>query len=496
MAIDFSREADGIAKRIFREVRAAENPSAAPSFLEFCRRTLPHALDPWQEDLCRRLEPLKDNKRMRLMVHAIPQGGKSVIVAQRLPAWLLGCNPTWRIKLACYNIQRAEQHGKALLSVMRSEAFNLMFPHVIVPAQLQVGRWSTDQRSRIADGQPSFAALGLSTGFVGEGCDVLLMDDPYASAADAYSKSTQDQVWTFWTDDAKPRLHDASVVLMYHRWVDDDLAGRLMEQEKDAWTELRYAGICDDPVTDPIGRPLGEPLCQRLADYIREAEQGSASTFASLFQGRPMPIGGGMLKRDWFKIVGPDDVPPPQDLYDLNKVEKVVRWAIGADLATSEKKSADYTVAFAGCVTNRNNYYILKPYRERAEWPMAKRGIAALAEDHGIRRIEMDARGPQKGLVADFRETYPLSVTEFKAPGDKVAKAYIWSDVAAQGRVHLVEDGSGWTAEFLREIELFPRGKHDDQVDALGILLHALWAKSSPYGAKIKVGSVVYKFSA
>jgi predicted phage terminase large subunit-like protein len=46
-----------------------------------------------------------------------------------------------------------------------------------------------------------------------------------------------------------------------------------------------------------------------------------------------------------------------------------------------------------------------------------------------------------------------------------LARAQPWIAKAEQGKVALVR--GAWTGDFLAEVEAFPQGAHDDQVDAL-----------------------------
>lgn len=73
----------------------------------FVEKTTRHTLDSWQHHLCDTLTSLADSKGRRLLIAAPPQGGKSIIVSQRFPAWLIAKKPTHRVKLACYNITHA-----------------------------------------------------------------------------------------------------------------------------------------------------------------------------------------------------------------------------------------------------------------------------------------------------------------------------------------------------------------------------------------------------
>src|ERR1051325_8837846 len=76
---------------------------AARHLADFVEATCHFSLEYWQKIITSRLELLTYQKGQRLLLHAFPQSGKSVIVSQRFPAWLLGRTPNHRIRRACYN---------------------------------------------------------------------------------------------------------------------------------------------------------------------------------------------------------------------------------------------------------------------------------------------------------------------------------------------------------------------------------------------------------
>jgi predicted phage terminase large subunit-like protein len=191
-----------------------------PTLTEFVEATFAHPLFAWQHLLCERLQRLAYEQGQRILIHAPPQTGKSLVVSQRLPAYLIGCNPATRVKLACYNVTHATRFSKINLQLMQERVYQEMFPDpgCRLGAVTQE-EWTTVGRARVRDAQPSFMALGLRTGMVGQGCDTLIMDDPYSSPAEAFSEVINNGVWDFWTSAAKVRLsEEANVVVMFHRY--------------------------------------------------------------------------------------------------------------------------------------------------------------------------------------------------------------------------------------------------------------------------------------
>src|SRR5579875_1603160 len=450
------------------QLQQALHPWLPPTHLialaAFIERTFPWRLDPWQRLLCNRLERLRQEQGARLLIHAPPQVGKSVIVSQRFPAWMLAQKPTLRIKLACYNITHATRFSKINLQLLRDASLHDVFgPPCRVVEPAQQGMWSTVARTQLRDGQPSFMALGLRTGFVGQGADLLIIDDPYASPQEALSPVIRESVWTFWSAGAKVRIRpETNVVVMFHRYHTEDLAGRLLEEG--GWELLRFSAIYDGEGEDPMGRAVGEKLSERLSDAFLEEQQKSPSIWFGQFQGRPMPIGGGLIKGAYFRVIGEEQVPPLKQA------------VMGVDLAVSAKTSADYTVAFPLGIDAEGTTYLFAPARGQWEPGMGRRAIAQRARlfagRYPLRRIGVESVGMAAGLVSEMQRDpvfAGFSIVAVARQTDKVALASVWVPIAEQGRLVLVEDGSGWVKSVLEEAESCPLGARDDQIDAVGI---------------------------
>lgn len=448
----------------YRIARATRFPSAAtetestrpPSLANFVEATVNFRLDAWQQTLCERLERLSYQSGQRLLIHAPPQAGKSIIVSQRLPAWLLGQKPTARVKLACYNITHAARFGKIVRDLMRSEEYARLFPSpaVRLPEVSTAGEWSTAARHRLRDAQPSFAALGLVTGFVGQGADTLLIDDPYASPQDAYSEIIRESVWTFWEASAKVRLNDATnVVVMFHRYHEDDLAGRLWAQG--GWEMLRFAAVADgDPQwPDPLERPEGERLSPRMSDAYLATQQENQLIWLGQFQGRPSAKDG-----LFFKVAALNVVPAaPAGL-------RCVRaWDMGATAG-----GGDCTAGVLMGTDGEGRFWVLDVVR--GQWSTDERDamirLTAATDGTGVR-----IRGPQDpgaaGVDAAKAFTRMLSgysVATERVSGAKETRADPFSSQVNAGNVSLV--AAPWNKPFIEELRGFPMGTHDDQVDA------------------------------
>jgi predicted phage terminase large subunit-like protein len=438
--------------------RASSADGGAPALAAFVESTTQITLEDWQRVICARLERLADEQGQRILIHGPPQAGKSIIISQRFPAWMLGKKPLGRIRLACYNLTHAERFSKVNLSIMQGAEYQAMFPDTAarVPDHVGAEEWSTAARAKLLDANPSFKALGLGTGFTGLGVDTLILDDPYKNRQDALSETINASVWGWWSDVVLPRMNpDTNVVVMFHRWQDNDLAGRLLQQG--GWEYLRFAAIADGGDDDPMERELGQLLSPRYPlDYLEDMKRKQGSSFYALYQGTPRAPEGDYFKRGWFEIVG---AVPALSTY-------VRYW----DLAGGTSEQADYTAGVLMARTRQGYYFIIDVQHGR--WAAAERNAnikqrAALdAQQYGqVKTYIEQAPGLSKEPTDDLvRQLAGFSVYADKVSRDKVSRAEPFQAQAQAENVNIID--AAWNGYFLDELCSFPTGSHDDLVDA------------------------------
>ncbi|MEA2553607.1 MAG: hypothetical protein QOJ65_1783 [Fimbriimonadaceae bacterium] len=460
------------------EIRARQPRKASEIGLaEFVNKTCSFTLHEWQEKhLCPLLERLKTEKGLRIALHGPPRYGKSFIVSQRLPAYLVGLVPDHRVGLACYNETHATGFGQVVKDLMLAEDFVKLFPDpgVRIKKDAPAGRFFTAARQAHNDAQPSFLAMGLLSGFTGKGVDTLIVDDPYASADDAFSEIINEKVWRWWSATAGVRIaEDANVVVMFHRYHEDDFAGRLLATG--GFEYVRFPAIADDNAdgSDPTGRVAGDLLSpMRSREWLSAREAEDPKTFLGQFQGKPRPDEGAFFKREWLK-----QGPCP----------RLTRWVRYWDFATSTKESGDYTVGALVGMDRDHTIYVRDVVRFRAEWPDASEIIVETASSDSLMcqkegadyQVGGDARATQQGFLQDLArkaafERIPLWPD--KSKGDKKQRASGWAARARNERLVLCP-GSWDMQAFIAECMAFDGHglTHDDQVDAVSGAYQLLW---------------------
>jgi predicted phage terminase large subunit-like protein len=172
---------------------------------------------------------------------------------------------------------------------------------------------------------------------------------------------------------------------------------------------------------------------------------------------------GYMFKRQWFPIV--DRVPHLRKIvryWDLAGTEK------GQQRGKSKAKDPDWTVGLLLGAT-RSNWYILDVKRDR----LAPHDVEELVKEtaykdgrHVSIYIEQEPGSSGLYVIEHFAQLLKgFAVRGHRTTGSKVLRANPVSAHAQRGAIKLVR--GPWINDFLDELEMFPGGTHDDQVDAL-----------------------------
>jgi predicted phage terminase large subunit-like protein len=166
---------------------------------------------------------------------------------------------------------------------------------------------------------------------------------------------------------------------------------------------------------------------------------------------------GSIFQRQWFEIV--DQAPP---------CRKVRFW----DLAATEVKKGRDPDWTAGLLLGERKgiYYICHVVRVRKTPKDVEELVKQCAkiDGYGV-NIYMEQEPGSSGVnTIDHYARNVLKGYAFwgvKSTGSKALRAAPVSSAAEQGRIKIVR--GPWITDFLDELEAFPNGKHDDQVDVL-----------------------------
>ena len=413
------------------------------------------------EAIAHALERVVEGETKRLIILMPPRNLKSICASVALPAWLLGRDPTRQIICVSYSADLAAKHARDCRAVMMAPWYQSAFPSTrIDPAKSAETEFMTTRRG---------FRLATSTGgtLTGRGGDILIIDDPM-KPADAQSEARRLECQQWYSNTLLSRLDDkvnGAIILVMQRLHVDDLAGYLMQQG--GWEILELPAIAEVEQVIPIGpgrfhhRAIGDVLHpEREPREVLEqlkAEMGSYD-FTAQYQQAPVPAGGNMIKWEWFGFFSE---PPP--LRDGAKI--VQSW----DTAWTTSELASYSVGITALIDKTGTIWVLDLVRGRWQFPDVQREIIKAAHCHRPKCILIENHASGTGLQQTLkREGFP--VIAIKPKGDKEVRMHAHTATLEAGKVFL-RKGAPWLDELRCEMLAFPRGKHDDQVDALSQLM-------------------------
>lgn len=452
------------------------------SLTEWCRFALdPAGMAPARHHLLllQRLEALASGEIDRLMVLMPPGSAKSTYASVLFPAWFMAANPGAAVIAASHTAELAERFGRRVRNLLSEHSQVLGVG--LAPDNQAAGRWETS-----AAGE--YFAAGILGPITGRRADLAIIDDPVKSRQEADSEVVSERVWEWWRADLSTRLKPgARVVLIMTRWSEHDLGGRLeddMAAGGRPWEVLRLP--MEAEVHDPLGRAPGEPLwAEWFTQDMRDEAKRDSRTWSALYQQRPAPDTGNYFRREWLR---PVNSLPPRDS---------MRIYGGSDYAVTAD-GGDYTVHVVVGMDRDGRLWLLDLWRGQAasdEWIEAFCDLVGQWKPIGWSEEQGQIRagvGPFLDRRMRERRTF-VARTQFPTRGDKGIRAQSMRGRMALDGLHIPADAP-WRAAFEAELMSFPAGKHDDQVDALGLVGQLLDVMAAPGPAKVATAARPYDY--
>lgn len=416
-----------------------------------------------------------DGTLPRLILSLPPRHGKSHLASRAFAGFYLGRRPHHEVIIASYGdrlprgwSKRAKSdlvsHGQAVFGV---EAFE----------RASAIQWAPVVGGEETEGQ----LLATSSGgtITGAGAHLLILDDMFKGVAECRSKARRDEVWEWVIDEALTRLAPGGAVLCIGtRWHPDDVIGRLLDARRQAggeevtavpWKYVALPALAEGD-DDPIGRAKGEALWPErfpVKALLQKKAERDPRSWASLYQCRPVKVGGEFFKQKWLRywtLDGPNCVLqdgtriPLSDLYTY----------ITCDLAVSTKDKSDYSVIASWGISKsrKSELLLLDVIRERLEGPEIIPRIRGAIERWGAVGAWIEKTNFHTHLIQHARSQGML-IGELKPDTDKKTRAIPATMLAEGGQLYF-RAGADWLPEFEDELLSFPEANiHDDCVDVM-----------------------------
>lgn len=464
--------------------------------LPFVMRFFPDYQPGWvHQDICRRLEQfvrdVEAKKSPRLILTVPPRHGKSTLVSDMFPSWVLGNHPEWELIASSYAVSLPMRFSRNIRDRLRDPAYRAVFPDTELRADAAAA-----EEWRLTRGG-GYRAAGVGGGITGMGAHILLVDDPVKDAAEANSETIRENTKSWFNMAAYSRLAPGGgVLLVMTRWHDDDLVGHVLAQMReqlesgmepetiDMWELINYPAIAtsdeylmaDGSIQQDVApahrkgarllRRQGEALHPDRYDInklLRIKNRYAPQEWSALYQQDPVPDDGAFFSKDMMRTYA--FLPGTRDQYTY-----ITAW----DVAIGEKKRNDWTVGVVCALNADGEIFVVDMVRGR----FSTMEIVNHVCDQ-IERYDCQVFGMEHGQIK--MTLWPLILEEMrkrrltcsinddlKPVTDKENRATPLRGLMQQGRVYFpVMAHAPWVEKVSGELLRFPSGTHDDIVDAL-----------------------------
>ena len=462
---------DGLSKsardRTLSGMNVYRSPSlrAEANLYEFVQQAWPIVEPDWEfipgwhiKAICDHLTAMVNGKIRNLLINLPPGHCKSRVCNVFFPAWVFIRRPSARFFHASYSQELATRDSIDCRYVIESDWYRQAWGKKV--------RLIDDQNQKIKFSTTSHGwrmATSVGGRGTGEHPDFIIVDDPHNVRQAESTKERQDCLyWWDATIASRGLIRGVRKVVIMQRLHTSDLSGHILNRGgfDHICLPYRYEPGRMSPTTigwsDPRENP-GELLWPRVNDNLMVG----FSTFsprldASQLQQRPVPDGGAIFRRDWFKVV--PHIPA--------QAQVAVRYWDKASTADGGDYSAGVLM-----VPHGGLWYVVNVVRGR--WSVHERNqimthTAQLdAQQFPQLTIVVEQEGGSGGKEsAEFsvRQLAGYNVRVDRVTGTKLVRAQPLAGQCESGNVVLVQ--GQWNYAFIEELCVFPAGDHDDQVDA------------------------------
>ena len=472
------------------------------SLYTFLQHAWPH-MDPapfkgsWHiQAIAEHLQAVVDGDIKRLLINVPPRSSKTSLCSVALPAWTWAqsehgptSGPGVRFMYASYGEELSLEHSVYCRRLIKSEWYQ---KHWGERYELLADQDTKHKFGNDKGGERQITSIGSRV--TGRGGQIVVIDDPNATN-EATSDAKIKEVTDWWDQTMRSRLNDArtgAFIAIQQRVAEGDLTGHLLGLGDVEWEHLMIPMEYepDRSFKSSIGwedprTKAGEILCpERFDEAFVAAEKKNKWVFAGQYQQRPEPIGGGIIKREWWKL-WEETAYPPMDFIIAS-----------LDTAYTVKTENDYsaltvwgvfttdTVATATRLINRDGrpeyidrvynetapkLMLMHAWQERLEFHDLIQKVAKTCTTMKVDKLLVENKAAGISLAQEMRrlfshETFAVQLADPKSM-DKMARLFSVQHLFEEGMIFAPD--KVWAEMVITQVGQFPRGKADDLVDTV-----------------------------
>lgn len=445
--------------------------AAQESFRDFCVATDPKYDPQWFHDLiaaklqdvCERVER---GESPRLMIFVPPRHGKSETSTKKFPAWVLGKHPDYPIIVSTYSQDLSTKFGQDTRDIMASPNYQAIFDTRLRADTQAKASWMTEEKG-------GYEAVGVGGSITGKGFKIGIIDDPVKNEEEAESETIQESRYNWYKTTFYTRQEgNAAIIVILTRWNDKDLAGKLLDDQKEAekngdvdydkWEIISLPAIAE---VDDEHREVGDTLWPSkfsLEQMNKTKKTLGSYKWSALYQQNPVDEENKDFKQEWFKYRtleevralstrnymtidsrGKDDVKKGKDFHGItrNYADAEGKWNL-----RSERRKINGTEL------------IDLMFRYHAEDHYEKIGFEDTAYYQGLKPL-LEQEMQKRGVYLPIVELQHFTNKELRILS--LVPRYEFGGV-----YHVLVNGSNDCVDLEEELLRFPRAVNDDASDS------------------------------
>jgi len=497
---------NGVDIDIKAQLKALDRAEYEDSLYLFLTQAWKHIdSSPWTDGwpiqaVAEHLQAVADGDIKRLIINIPPRCGKSSITSVAFPAWVWAqpyhgptSGPGVQFLHASYAQQLTLRDSVKCRRLIESPWYQDMWGErfTLNSDQNTKSRFSNDK-----GGERLITSVGAAV--TGEGGSIIVVDDPNA-ASEAFSEATIQATIDWWDGAMSTRLNDpktGAFVIIQQRLAEDDLTGHILSKDVGDWTHLclpmKYEPErafqtrigWNDPRTEPNELLWPERFGEAEVTLL-EKQLGPFSAAGQLQQ-RPEPAGGGVIKRDWWKLWEGASFPPMDFIiasldtaYTLktsNDFSAMTVWGVfTGDTVANDIRGLD------GMVERRYTedvprVMLMYAWQKRLELHELVEEVAHTCRRLKVDKLLIENKAAGHSVSQELRrlygnERFAVQLHDPKSI-DKLSRLYSVQHLFAEGMVFAPD--KAWAEMTMTQVGQFPRGKHDDIVDTVSQALRHL----------------------
>lgn len=258
----------------------------------------------------------------------------------------------------------------------------------------------------------------------------------------------------------KKNSKQTPTIIVMQRLHEEDVTGMLLSEMSDLCEHICLPSELNDNIKPDF---LKDKYINGLFDSIRfdydilnsKRKVLGSYHYAGQFLQVPAPLEGGLIKKNYFKIIDSNSVP-----------KSTVYFCIDSAYTEDERNDPSGYLAY---LISGNDLYLLNFHKGYYDFPMQLKKLPEFVKQNNYSPssiIYVEPKASGKSIVQMIKKQSDLNIREDINPTkDKEARVNDIISFLEAGRVYIVK--GGWNDDFINQCATFPNAKHDEEIDCL-----------------------------